>query len=283
MLVPSQHFKVQEFVSKDIYERYGNTAIRFLNPQLFSIAKGIREFFDAPVTINNWHNRGQYNECGFVSPMHVGIDDESPLRLGMGFEFRVKGFGVGEVIDAIDDQYDSIFGPLGVTRFESASEDSALVTCENFDVDEVKRILNGKFTIEEFFPEIVYEEYGDDSVRFMNIEVFKMAIGIREYFNKPVTVNTWHYGGALQYRGLRPQDCEIGSPYSAHKRGMALDFNVSKVDDETVQKLIQEDYESYFKGIGVTAIEADTKGWTHVSCENFNMNDLKIISFWKKK
>lgn len=139
------------------------------------------------------------------------------------------------------------------------------------------------FVIQEFVPKTIFEIYGDTSIRFLNPQLFTIAKGIREYFGKPMRINDWHRGGSLHFRGFRPHDCNVGSKYSAHKRGMALDFDIAGVDDASIQRIIEEEYETYFKHLGITAIEEDTDGWTHVSCENFNMEELKKIPFYKKK
>ena len=58
----SKYFTVKELVSKDLYNVYGDKAIMFIDEKLIYTIDAIREFFDAPVTINNWQWGGNLHQ-----------------------------------------------------------------------------------------------------------------------------------------------------------------------------------------------------------------------------
>ena len=138
-------------------------------------------------------------------------------------------------------------------------------------------ILTKNFILQEFIPEDIFSDYGATAIRFISPKLPQIAQGIKEYFNNStVTINNWFYDAGLQYRGFRPPDCEIGSELSAHKRGMAIDFNVKDFDDKEVQKIIKAN-QTYFKAIGITLLKDDTYGYTHVSAEWTGIEELLVI------
>lgn len=137
--------------------------------------------------------------------------------------------------------------------------------------------MNPDFKIQEFVPKDIYEKYGDTSWRFICPELFSLAETVKDFFDgAPVTINDWLWGGSLNYRGFRPPDCGVGAPLSAHKRGMAIDFDVRGVDSLQVQKDIEDNWPVFFSA-GATAMEDGTEGWTHLSCENWMTHDLVLI------
>ena len=85
------------------------------------------------------------------------------------------------------------------------------------------------------------------------------------------------------YSGYRQSSCPVGAENSAHKRGMAIDIKISNYSSQKVQELIQKDYKDYFQQLGVTGMELNTDGWTHVACENFNQEDLVLIPYFSKE
>ncbi len=83
-----------------------------------------------------------------------------------------------------------------------------------------------KFQLVELVDPQSFDDFGEGCWEFFNQDAIDMLHGIRTYFNVPITVNSWSYGGSFRYRGYRGPSCTIGAQGSYHKRGMAWDFDV---------------------------------------------------------
>jgi len=71
----SDNFYDVEFVSREIFERFGPDSRWFISKEQVSAAEFVRSFFanyfnkpDLKVVINNWHAGGTLNWCGHRTP-----------------------------------------------------------------------------------------------------------------------------------------------------------------------------------------------------------------------
>jgi len=87
----------------------------------------------------------------------------------------------------------------------------------------------------ELVPKDLYNEDGEAAIHRFKPEILELLEWIRVQIGKPITVNNWHAGGSFQYRGFRPKDCPIGAINSAHKKGMAVDFDVKGMTAQEVR------------------------------------------------
>jgi hypothetical protein len=129
------------------------------------------------------------------------------------------------------------------------------------------------FKIQELVPKKIYTDYGYDSWRFIDIEIVKSAQCIRDYFGVSVICNSWLWGGSTHFRGYRPEWCTIGSKFSLHRYGRALDLDVVGVDPDIVRQAIRK----HWKAWGIARIETDI-GWVHID-KFFMPNQEKLIEF----
>ena len=90
------------------------------------------------------------------------------------------------------------------------------------------------FTPAELVSKKVFLKFGVDSLELFDNRILTTLDAIREYYNMPVIVNTWPWGGRLQYRGYRAIDEDIGADRSMHHFGKATDFSVNGLDAETI-------------------------------------------------
>lgn len=91
-----RHFKIYELVDKATFDRFGLQAFMFLNPLALQALDGIRDFFDAPVTVNNYHAGGSFQFRG-LRPRSCGIGAEySQHRLGNAFDCDIAGVSADE-------------------------------------------------------------------------------------------------------------------------------------------------------------------------------------------
>ncbi len=116
--------------------------------------------------------------------------------------------------------------------------------------------------------------------KLVDKRVVDLAVFVREFFNKPVRVNTWHIRGELQYRGWRPKSCKIGAKFSDHKIGKAFDFNVVGLSDDYVKEQIMKNEDIFYKA-GVRRLEHKdfATTWTHLSVNDKVHHNGKINVF----
>jgi hypothetical protein len=143
--------------------------------------------------------------------------------------------------------------------------------------------VSENFSLVEFVPKSIWDKYGTFSTRFIDKQLPIMAQGVRDFYKTGVTINDWSWGGGYSESGFRDPNTSTGAPLSSHKRGMAIDIKVKGVESSQVYKDVVGQWDIYFKALGVTSIEEGTVGWTHLSCEWTNINELLIIPFYKKK
>ena len=147
------------------------------------------------------------------------------------------------------------------------------------------------FIIQEFVPKSLFEYYGEKCVWFLDHNHLKAVQFIREYFDTPMTVNDWHKGGHLQFRGFRTDEFYYSYTgnktykqkrkglLSQHRFGKATDFNLSGITpDETRNKIIENKKE--FLNLGLTTIESGeySPTWVHIDSRNTgNAEDFLIV------
>ncbi len=153
------------------------------------------------------------------------------------------------------------------------------------------RLKNSKrFYIDELIHPNIYADKvhgGAKSIKFLNKDLVKVLIFIRERYKMPITVNNWASGGAKINSGLRDFKNPYGHlSYSRHYFGLALDlkFNI-KAERKERAKLIKFVYndilknEELFLNVGLTTLEdiSYTPTWLHISVEQTRKDYIKII------
>jgi hypothetical protein len=96
MYIP-QHFKAYELVPPDVYEKYGEMALEFLDDRILMVADAVRNYFNVPVTINTYKNGGLFTQRGLRNIVQVGGDRYDPHFLGRAIDFDVQGKTADEV------------------------------------------------------------------------------------------------------------------------------------------------------------------------------------------
>lgn len=113
------------------------------------------------------------------------------------------------------------------------------------------------FHIQEFVDIDTFRRLGNRSYLVMDERILVMADKIREYFGKPMIIN---YAGR-QYRGFRPPQW-LGTRYSQHRFGRAIDFTIDGLTAEEVRRtILANKCKDAFKQI--TAMEKNVS-WVHV-------------------
>ena len=81
-----------------------------------------------------------------------------------------------------------------------------------------------KFEIYELVPPEMMNKSEEELLKLFDENLLIVVDKLRKALGKSITINNWKSGGQYKYSGYRPQQCKIGAPKSAHKRGIALDL-----------------------------------------------------------
>lgn len=84
----SADFDLREFVHPDVWDRFGESSIWFLDQRLFVIAQNIRDRF-GPTVINSWMWGGSRVNSGFNLNREIGAE-YSQHKLGRAIDVRPK-------------------------------------------------------------------------------------------------------------------------------------------------------------------------------------------------
>ena len=101
-----QNITVKEVVCPHVWEKWGDKAIRFIDPNLRSVIDVIRnQILKCPITINNstWKQRGlRCNCCQLVADKtKMGKVYLSAHNLGKGLDFSCSKYTVQQIHDMI--------------------------------------------------------------------------------------------------------------------------------------------------------------------------------------
>ena len=97
----TEHFRLEEFVPKSTFKRYGQASIWFIDKEMVLFAEKIRTFTNKPVTINNWYAGGPFNYRGFRPPDCTQGAVMSQHRFGRALDISIMGLTIGEVSDIV--------------------------------------------------------------------------------------------------------------------------------------------------------------------------------------
>ena len=133
-------------------------------------------------------------------------------------------------------------------------------------------ILDKYFDIRELVDKQTFERFGEKAWMFFDPRLLDTILFIREALDKPITANNWSFGGNLSQRGLRTNLSPLvrnkrGLYLSAHRQGMALDFDVQGMKAYEVRDWLEENadalphkirLENEMKGVQISWVHLDT-------------------------
>lgn len=76
-----KYFKIQELVSPIVYNKWGEMAWMFFNPEVLQDLDTIRETYRNEIIINNWARGGSLKQCGLRSNMDDMVKAKKTLYL----------------------------------------------------------------------------------------------------------------------------------------------------------------------------------------------------------
>ena len=75
-----KYFKIQELVSKLVYDKYGEFCWRFFSEEFKKDLDTIREFHGKSLTINDWcFGKSNFSQCGFRSNLDPMVKEKKTL------------------------------------------------------------------------------------------------------------------------------------------------------------------------------------------------------------
>lgn len=114
----TDNISLQELVPKDVYLRYGDGAVRFIDQRLPAILERIRELCGGkPMTLNDWLYGGRFNLRGF-RPANCTIGAAKSMhKKGKAADFTIKGMTADQVRQVIRANSTELM-QMGLTRIE---------------------------------------------------------------------------------------------------------------------------------------------------------------------
>jgi len=110
------YFKIYELVDRNVFNIFADKAWRFFRPELLETLLWIRINIDSPITINNWHSGGDFQQRGLrhnLSTITKKKTKESIIYLsghvlGAAVDFDVKGKTADETRQWLLDNEDNL-------------------------------------------------------------------------------------------------------------------------------------------------------------------------------
>lgn len=97
----TKNFYLQEFVTPNLYKKWKNKSVIFVDERIIYLAQWIRDRFGKPMTINNWHSGGKYKYRGYrPHNCRVGAKN-SQHKSGRGLDFTIVGLSIKEIHEDI--------------------------------------------------------------------------------------------------------------------------------------------------------------------------------------
>ena len=113
----SKNFVIQEFVPPEIFTKFGDNSIWFVDNRLVNVCQYIRTGTGKPLTINNWHTGGTYRESGYRVPDSTTGAKYSQHKFGRGADLKSE-LTPGELYDFVKNNY-RVLSSLGLTTCEN--------------------------------------------------------------------------------------------------------------------------------------------------------------------
>lgn len=101
----------------NVYKRFGDNSIWFLDKRVIDLANFVRSRFGKPMTINNWQAGGNLNYRGYRPPDCTVGAQYSQHKFGRAIDFSIHDFTPQEIYkDVLDNS--SIYIKAGLTTIE---------------------------------------------------------------------------------------------------------------------------------------------------------------------
>lgn len=136
----AQDFIIQEFVPKSIYKKFGKNSIWFVDPYLIKFCQWLRDYTQAPITINDWHRGGNYSESGLRDPLTSTGAKYSQHKFGKAVDIKVAGHLPETVREIIRENFSVLRDWYGITTIEKDTPTWTHVDTRYTGLDELLQI-----------------------------------------------------------------------------------------------------------------------------------------------
>lgn len=134
------------------------------------------------------------------------------------------------------------------------------------------------FQLYELVDKKTYEEMGENAWDLFTPEILISLDNLREFWQRPITVNNWMAGGQFQFRGYRPSWYQPGvTPGSEHRKGNAFDCDVTGISANMVRQMILDHKDDPLLS-GITRMEGNVT-WVHFDCGKVPKGKNRIYIF----
>lgn len=140
------------------------------------------------------------------------------------------------------------------------------------------------FDIRELVDKQTFDRFGEKAWMFFDPRLIETILFIRETLCKPIIANTWHLGGNLSQRGLRTNLSPLvknksGLYLSAHRQGMALDFDVRGMKAYEVRDWLEDNEDALPHKIRLeNEMNGEQISWVHLDTFDYK-NNPKVYMF----
>lgn len=122
-MTKSKYFRIEELVPPETFKALGQQAWQLIDQDFANLLDALREHFNSPMIINNWHKGGPYKYRGFrPAGCKVGKPTSQHAQKPLNaVDFDVVGMSDHDVKQSILNNQDK-FLKLGLTRMESEAD-----------------------------------------------------------------------------------------------------------------------------------------------------------------
>jgi len=141
----NEFFVSQEFVDPTTYQRFGDSAIWFIDQRVIDGITAIRKALNLPITVNNWHKGGQFKYRGFRPKECTEGAEMSQHRYGRATDVEVIGMTPQQLYQWILDNWVRLKLYLYFTTLEDIAFTAGWLHIDNRNTGIV--MLNGPLIV----------------------------------------------------------------------------------------------------------------------------------------
>jgi len=124
------------------------------------------------------------------------------------------------------------------------------------------------FKIQELVDPKTYRDRGNKAIELLEPKLLWTIDQMRELLG-PITINDWLWNKDeatnYKYSGFRPKHTTVGTTYSQHRLGRAMDLKFKNHSASTVRNIIRAN-PNHPAFQYITCIENKTPTWVHIDC-----------------
>lgn len=117
--IDSNLFTVEELVDKRTLKTYGQKAIWFIDERLIAGIFFLRQYYDAPMIINNWNSGGNFSQRGLRMSWSSVNWKDSQHGKGRAVDFNVVGLTSDKQAQMLIDDWEEIAKNTFFTTIEN--------------------------------------------------------------------------------------------------------------------------------------------------------------------